>query len=59
MCWEEAALYCVRIFGSYLDIKEQFFVCPECGEPIYKEDWDYKMLDVCPVCDFPWLDEEE
>lgn len=58
MSWEEAALYCNNIYGSYIDVEEQFFICPECGEPIYKEDWSIG-LETCPICTFPWLDDED
>lgn len=53
--WKDAAKFCRRDYGVYVDHGEGFFLCPECGEPIYFEDWeDYENWDVCPVCDFNW-----
>lgn len=49
--WLEAAVYCEETFGSYVNMSEGFFVCPECGEMIYEEDWDdHYNWDECPVC---------
>ena len=30
--WKDAAKYCRREYGVYVDNGEGFFVCPECGE---------------------------
>lgn len=56
--------------GSYVDWEEGFFVCPECGEPIYKLDWrneDYFLNGdpwihrdiICPVCENVLREHEE
>lgn len=37
--WLEAGTYCEEIYGVDLDTKERYFICADCGEPIYKEDW--------------------
>ena len=37
--FETVALYCERNYGTLYDRDEEFFICPECGEPIYKDDW--------------------
>lgn len=55
--WEDAAIYCENVYGTYVDWEERFFTCPECEEPIYEVDWDDKdFLDdngkiICPVCE--------
>lgn len=55
--WEEAANYCEETFGSHFDREESFFICPECGEPIYCVDWrDYAWWDTCPICECIWED---
>lgn len=58
--WEDAAKYCVRTFGVYIDYEERFFICPECGEPIYEEDWEDNHFHwyMCPVCEICWEDIE-
>ena len=38
--WLEAAVYCEETFGVHVDMKEGFFECPDCSEPIYECDWD-------------------
>lgn len=51
--WLTAAVYCEEVYGVHVDMKEGFFVCPECGELIYECDWDgYGDWDVCPICEF-------
>ena len=48
---------CEEDYGSQVDYEEGFFVCPECGEPIYKCDWSESELQnengeyICPVCE--------
>ena len=51
--WNYVAHYIVElVYGGYVDWDEEFFECPECGEPIYK--CDYPAIDmnmICPVCE--------
>jgi uncharacterized protein (UPF0212 family) len=50
--WQYVATFVERDYGSYVDWDEEFFECPECGEPIYK--CDYPMISlgmICPVCE--------
>ena len=37
--WEEIAEKVAEDFGVMVDDEDRFFVCPECGEPIYEDDW--------------------
>lgn len=52
--WEENANYIVDAFAGYVDWEARYYLCPECGEPIYEDDWGEKDLKdfICPVCDF-------
>lgn len=56
--WEENAKYANRIYGSPVDWEERFYICPECGEPVYECDWTGEELRayLCPICEF---EEEE
>ena len=56
--WEENAKYVNRIYGSHVDWEERFYICPECGEPVYEDDWADAELraNLCPICQF---EEEE
>lgn len=56
MNWYSAAMFCMEAFGSFVDMEERFFICPECGEPIYECDWDYHNFSCCPVCEVCWED---
>ena len=50
--WKEIALELEEIYGAYVEYEEGFFICPECGEPVYKEDWDDGDFEdcKCPIC---------
>lgn len=52
--WERKAIIVEETYGIFVDWDEKFFICPECGEPIYESDWDDELLDDCPVCGFEW-----
>lgn len=53
MLFEKLATHCEKIYGINYDHEEEFFECPECGELIYKDDWD--DIDFCfaPWNNFP------
>jgi hypothetical protein len=59
--WDELAEYVEETYGAEVNWDEEFFICPECGEPIYKEDYDLDSdeiaLGMCPVCGM-YLNEE-
>ena len=60
MLWENLAKYCQEVYGVFIDWEERFFICPECAEPIYEDDWSTDELGgCCPVCGTDWYDEEE
>ena len=53
--WYNAAKFCEETFGSYVEWSENFFICPDCGEPIYLVDWeDHDSWGTCPVCECVW-----
>lgn len=59
LSWLTAAVYCEEVYGVQVDMKEGFFVCPECGELIYECDWDgYGDWDVCPICEWNFMEGE-
>jgi hypothetical protein len=50
--WEYVASFVEKDYGGYVNWDEEFFNCPECGEPIYKCDYPYISLGmICPVCE--------
>ena len=60
MAWERIARYVSEEYSVLVDWNEEMFICPECGEPIYKCDWqedDYFLghkfnnAAYCPVCE--------
>ena len=51
MTWEDAARFCKKTFGVYVDWEERFFICPECDEPVYFIDWKNHNWECCPVCE--------
>ena len=57
--WKDAAKYCRREYGVYVDNGEGFFICPECGESIYAEDWEsHENWNECPICGFNFKEGE-
>ena len=57
MNWDYIANLVEVNYGSQVDWEERFFVCPNCGEPIYECDWaDIDLINgnddyICPVCE--------
>ena len=48
--WKSTASHCEKAYGVQVDQKDEYFICPECDEPIYKCDWN--DFSICPVCEF-------
>ena len=52
------ATLCEELYGIQNDIEEEFFVCAECGEPLYYSDWlndeDF-IKGICPICYFDFI----
>ena len=57
LTWLEAAVMCEETYGAHVDMKEGFFICPECGEPLYDIDFPSYYWDECPVCGFEFFEE--
>lgn len=58
--WEFNANYVSMTYGSQVDWQERFYICPECGEPVYDCDWtDEELREVlCPICEYNENEEE-
>ena len=52
--WEQAATFCEREFGVYVDWEERFFHCPECDDVVYECDWNGIDWSYCPICECTW-----
>ena len=53
--WNWAAKVVEEEFGGYVNWDEEYFICPECGEPVYADDWDdseFALATICPICQF-------
>ena len=50
--WEINARLVENVYGGFVDWDERFYICPECGEPVYECDWTAKDFDeyLCPIC---------
>ena len=50
--WYYVAQYIEKNYNTLVDWEEEFFICPECGAPIYKCDYPHIDLGMfCPVCE--------
>lgn len=60
VAWRINADVVEKDYGSYVDREEEFYTCPECGEPVYACDWDDEELCdvICPICGFNEESEE-
>jgi hypothetical protein len=59
MTWEEAARYSEEVFGSFVCWEGRYFICTECGEPLYECDWEGHDFSDCPVCGYMFEEGEE
>lgn len=52
--WKFNAMIVEGAYCSQVDWEEKFYICPECGEPIYECDWTSVDLvnEICPICGF-------
>jgi rubrerythrin len=52
--WEIVAMEMQETYGAMVDFDEKFFICPECGEPVYADDWEDTDFDgiKCPICEW-------
>ena len=58
--WYNLAELCLMTYDTQVDWEEEFFVCPECGEPIYMEDWgNHESMSkyYCPVCEYSYAND--
>lgn len=52
--WYWAAKIVEEDFGGYVNWEEEYFICPECGEPVLADDWDdtdFSHGYICPICE--------
>lgn len=51
--WEINAKIVENEYDGFVDWEEEFYECPYCGEPVYKEDWEIGDFDnfICPICE--------
>lgn len=52
--WIDRAEQVEENYGTLVDYTERFYICPECGEPVYEDDWDMEDFEdrICPICGF-------
>lgn len=66
--WNTVASCVENIYGGIVDWDKKYFVCPDCGEPIYADDFpDFEVIPavqtkinqedneyyICPICGVP------
>lgn len=55
MSFEEACLYCAAMYGSifsYTGNKKDFFICPKCDNPVFRDDYNDESFSKCSICSF-------
>ena len=54
LAWMTNARTVDLVYGGYVDWVAKFYICPECGEPIFRSDWSEEDLEdfICPICEF-------
>lgn len=52
--WKDRAEQVEEEYGMLVDYTGGFYICPECGEPVYVDEWnDMDFEDcICPICGF-------
>ena len=50
--WARRARQAAADYSVRVDWDERFYICPECGEPVYEDDWQEEdLVDfICPIC---------
>lgn len=49
MRWEEAATFIAKSYNLLVD--EDYFICPECGSIVRKEEFPFLEDYSCPICE--------
>lgn len=51
--WEINARIVAKDCGSHVNWEDRFYICPECGKPIYECDYDEEdfVNYLCPICE--------
>lgn len=51
--WNINAILVENECGGFVNREEEFYICPECGEPVYAADWWNDELEefICPICE--------
>ena len=51
--WKYVATHVIKEeYGGYVDWQEGFYLCPECGEPVYRDDYPhFEAGMICPICE--------
>ena len=59
--WYYVAQYIIeQAYDGFVDWDEEYFICPDCGEPVYKCDYPYIDLGMtCPICETKIEEDEE
>lgn len=50
--WMSNATWVQDECGGFVNWEEEFYICPECGEPVYADDWSETEFaqELCPIC---------
>lgn len=56
MDWLVAGTYCEEEYGMSLNTEEGYFVCSECGELLFEDDWKHHNWETCPICGFEFME---
>ena len=59
--WEKRAKYIEQVYHGYVNWKELYYICPNCGKIVSFWDWDdFDMaIALCPICGFDDYKEED
>ena len=57
MDWLVAGTYCEDVYGVPLNTEEGYFICPECGELLFEDDWEWYSWETCPICGFEFMED--